>query len=406
MTSTKLNVWFWQRIVSPHMAGLAVALARQGHRVVYVAEQAMSEDRQRLGWTMPELGSASLEFASTPEQMNCLVSAAPPASIHLCQGLRGNGLINHAQQALASRQLRQWAVMETVKDTGWRGLPKRIAYRHIFSRRRNELEGLLAIGHRTTDWAAARGMTRARTYPFAYFLAENAIPMEYKTTDIEPFRLIFVGQLNDGKRLDLLLDSIREIDTRSVMLTVVGSGPLQDTLRHQAQSSLEDRLTWLGQLPMREVPMAIAQADCLVLPSQHDGWGAVISEALMVGTPVICSDACGAAGVVEASGVGGVFSKGDKAGLTRLLVETMKLGRLSLVQRRKLAAWAKCLGAEAGATYLSEILTHRESGRPQPTPPWMAGGNYDDISNAAVRAEESHIVSARSSDERSGRTGV
>lgn len=49
----------------------------------------------------------------------------------------------------------------------------------------------------------------------------------------------------------------------------------------------------------------MARADVLVLPSWHDGWGAVVSEALMAGTPAIASDACGSAGVVRASGVGG-----------------------------------------------------------------------------------------------------
>jgi hypothetical protein len=67
-----------------------------------------------------------------------------------------------------------------------------------------------------------------------------------------------------------------------------------------------------GSYLSTEVPRAMAQADCLVLPSIHDGWGAVASESLMVGTPVVCSDACGVAGVVQASGVGGVFPVKDK----------------------------------------------------------------------------------------------
>ena len=43
----------------------------------------------------------------------------------------------------------------------------------------------------------------------------------------------------------------------------------------------------------------MAAADVLVLPSRFDGWGAVVNEALMVGTPVICSDRCGASDVIE-----------------------------------------------------------------------------------------------------------
>lgn len=38
MKQDVFSVWFWQRIVSPHMAGLASALAKRGCQVVYVAE--------------------------------------------------------------------------------------------------------------------------------------------------------------------------------------------------------------------------------------------------------------------------------------------------------------------------------------------------------------------------------
>ena len=75
-----------------------------------------------------------------------------------------------------------------------------------------------------------------------------------------------------------------------------------------AASLLPNRVQWFGKFPMSEVAKKMADADCLVLPSLHDGWGAVVSEALIAGTPVICSDACGSAGVVEAS-VWVVFSQ-------------------------------------------------------------------------------------------------
>ena len=50
---------------------------------------------------------------------------------------------------------------------------------------------------------------------------------------------------------------------------------------------------------MSKIGNTIYQADNLVLPSSHDGWGAVTTEALMVGTPVICSDTCGSSLIVK-----------------------------------------------------------------------------------------------------------
>ena len=112
-------------------------------------------------------------------------------------------------------------------------------------------------------------------------------------------------------------------------------------------------------------------ADCLVLPSRHDGWGAVVSESLMAGTPVICSDHCGAAGVVQASGVGGVFRSGSKNGLQHQLEQCIAAGKPLNGDRARLARWASSLGARQGAHYLLKILENEGSGADKPLPPWV-----------------------------------
>ena len=110
----------------------------------------------------------------------------------------------------------------------------------------------------------------------------------------------------------------------------------------------------------------------LVLPSLHDGWGAVVSEALIAGTPVICSDACGSAGVVEASGVGCVFPSGDVEALSACLSQMLSTGPLDDVRRQQLAAWAHALGVSAGAVYLRSILDSNGSQPSRPSPPWLS----------------------------------
>src|SRR5450755_762051 len=152
------HIWIWQTIVSPHMAGLATALVRHGCSVTYVAEQVMTADRILLGWSPPPLDSVRLEFASAPASIVKLVASARPDSIHICQGIRSNGLIGLAQKALARRHLPQWIVMETVDDAGWRGALRRLEYRRLFMHRRGQVQGVLGIGHSTPGWIAARGM--------------------------------------------------------------------------------------------------------------------------------------------------------------------------------------------------------------------------------------------------------
>lgn len=351
-------VWFWQRIVSPHMAGLAAALAATGRAVTYVAEEEMSADRAAQGWQVPPLGAAHLRLAPTSDAVREAVREAPEDSIHICQGLRANGPVGVAQRTLAERGIRQWAIMETVDDSGWRGALKRLEYRRLIRQWRSHIEGVLATGHVTQEWLAARGMPADRVFPFAYFLPDRPQPIAQHFEPQAPFRFLFVGQFIERKRIDLLIDALRRLEGANFELVLVGSGLLEAALRALADKNLPGRVDWLGRRPIGEIAALMAEADCLVLPSRHDGWGAVVSEALMAGTPAICSDACGAAGIAKASGVGGVFPTGNVEALAALLRQLIARGRQTPEGRTILANWACCLGADAGAKYLEGILLH------------------------------------------------
>ncbi len=365
-------VWIWQRIISPHVAGLAGALAAQGRNVVYVTGQEMTPDRRKQGWKVPDLGSAALEIAAEGGDISRLIELAPPEAIHICQGIRGNRHISAVQRQLARARRRQWIQLETIREGGLRGPVKRGVYRHLFAKSLPALEGILAIGQRTKSWIEARGVPAGHVYPFAYFLPEWKweTPSHHRTG--ANFRFLFVGQFIPRKRLDLLIANLSKLNAPGVELTVIGSGQLEGKLKQMAHDKLGiKRIRWVGKLPMESVRGEMAEADCLVLPSDHDGWGAVVSEALMVGTPVICSDRCGAAGVVIESDTGGVFAAKDGAGLTNLLKAAVNEGRQSPGQRTALASWARCLGAASGAEYLNDIIANHTNGGPVPVPPWI-----------------------------------
>ena len=370
MGSEPPQIWFWQTEVTPHMAGLVSVLANLGCEVMYVANQTVSTGRATQGWIQPSMGSARLELAPTAQATRELAEAAPLDSVHVIQGLRGHGLVGEAQCVLMRRDLRLWVVMESVDDEGWRGVFRRLEYDRLVWRLRGNLQGILATGYRTPDWIVARGMPVDRVFPFAYFLSDMAVSSPiYRPLDGR-YRIIFVGQCIRRKRLDLLVEAIKQLSVDDVELTVIGSGPLENEWRSMAEAALPGRVHWLGRLAMNEVTSYMIAADCLVLPSRHDGWGAVVSEALMVGTPAICSDACGVAGVVRESGYGSVFPVGDVDALVRCLERMCSRGSLGNQARRELASWARCLGANAGADYLSRIFAYSEGSAQRPRPPW------------------------------------
>ena len=160
MSKITNSVWIWQQMITPHVVALAAALAGRGFEVNFVANEKLSKDRIKQGWEILELGKVKLLLAPNKETVIRYVSNAPENSIHLCQGLRGNGLVSCAQRVIRKRGLRHWVMMETVDDLGWNGLIKKFLYRILFLYWQKNLSGVLAIGQNMVDWIVARGMDK------------------------------------------------------------------------------------------------------------------------------------------------------------------------------------------------------------------------------------------------------
>ncbi|EHA14326.1 glycosyltransferase [Halomonas sp. HAL1] len=373
-----MKIWFWQLIVSPHMANLASELAVLGVDVCYVAHQEMSPDRVTQGWVAPSLGKASFKLIPTEAEAVALANEAPEDVVHICQGIRGNGVISAVQSVLRKSGRKKIVVMETVDGHGFFGYLKRLIYSYLFKVADKSLLAVLAIGLNTADWVVSRGVNRNKVFPFAYFLPEAESSQGKPKAPSSRFRFICVGQFTERKRLDLLIEALASLPkNQNFELAVVGSGPLEQGLREKAESMLPGRVDWIGLLPMAQVREEMRVADCLVLPSRHDGWGAVVSEALMSGTPAIASDACGSAVVVKASGVGGVFSSGDICELGQMLSERINGGKVSESEREILSSWATCLAAPEGARYLMNIIVHLNNPDVSlPQAPWFNGNDF------------------------------
>jgi glycosyltransferase involved in cell wall biosynthesis len=371
---SKKTIWIWQEMISPHMLPLAIALVDLDFEVIFVVRIAMSSARLQQGWEVPDCGNVSLVVADSKNKVTALLKTADPKSIHICQGIRSNGLIGYAQKILANRGMVQWVAMETVDEVGFTASLKRLIYRIILLFRKDFFIGFLAIGTKTSNWIVQRGALPNNVFTFAYFLKDSKIDLiSHLSEKNRPFRFTFIGRLVNLKRLDLLITALGDLAELDFELVVIGSGAEQAVLQKMSNKLIPGKVHWKGNVPINSIANELINADCLVLPSRYDGWGAVITESLMVGTPVICSDGCGAAEVVKISNFGGVFKSGSINDLKKLLISSYKKGPLILSDRAKLGSWARCLGAAEGARYLDEIIKYSEEGGRRPRPPWLRG---------------------------------
>jgi glycosyltransferase involved in cell wall biosynthesis len=134
--------------------------------------------------------------------------------------------------------------------------------------------------------------------------------------------VLYVGRLVHEKGIATLIEAWRRAELGpGARLALAGDGPLEQTVERALP---EARL--LGQVAADDLPALYAAADVLVLPSIHtasfrEPWGLVVNESMLQRTPVVTSDAVGAAagGLVRDGRNGFVVPAGDPGALaTRL----------------------------------------------------------------------------------------
>lgn len=102
--------------------------------------------------------------------------------------------------------------------------------------------------------------------------------------------VVFVGRLEKVKRVDLLIDAFASVRARvQSRLLIVGAGPLEGSIRQQIRArGLASHCALVGYQP-NPLPY-IRRSDVLVLPSDYEGFGLVLVEAMACGTQVISTD--------------------------------------------------------------------------------------------------------------------
>ena len=108
-------------------------------------------------------------------------------------------------------------------------------------------------------------------------------------------RVVWSGIHTSRKALPILLHSIGIIDRSiDVHVDILGEGPETAKWKELANRlGVSSQLTWHGRLPRLDALNLMAQAHVLACPSIKEASSIVVIEALSLGLPVICHDACG-----------------------------------------------------------------------------------------------------------------
>jgi len=173
----------------------------------------------------------------------------------------------------------------------------------------------------------------------------NAVPLPPVRGDdeVEPGRVLFLGQVEARKGIDELLQALSLLRARfpQVQLAIGGQGELEGIRKRAAERDVLDRVTLLGWVTAERKQDELARAAVFCLPSHAEGLPMAMLEAMAAGKAVVVS---GVGGILDAvqDGVNGlVVQAGDvqdlAEGLARILGDSALRRRLGARARSTIA---------------------------------------------------------------------
>ncbi len=139
----------------------------------------------------------------------------------------------------------------------------------------------------------------------------------------------FIAKKNLSGLIEAYADYRRLTGKQAWDLVICGSGPLEETLKKQAQDIAG--IHFPGFMQVDKLPLYYGLASTFITPSSHfEQWGLVVNEAMASGLPVLVSRVCGCAPDLVREGVNGfTFDPFDLDGLARLMLK-MSSGEVNL----------------------------------------------------------------------------
>lgn len=376
------RIVFWQNMLSMHQSPYIRGLAARGYEVIWVTDERFEgTQRQKMGWLPPDLGLARLIEAPSEAEIATLACEKLDATFHFLSGVFGVPTVRKATQylrrlpshcGLISERPKFVALGQTARPH--HKLRRALGERLLRFQMGGRIRAVLGISRLSCDWFRACGHPDKLVFPWAYCpeVVGEIGPVERAENAT---RILYLGTLALWKGPDLLIQALARVQG-DWSATLIGAGPMQAECEALvAAHPGRERITMTPYLPYAEAMDALRRYDLLVIPSRHDGWGAVVNEALQRGVPVIASDEVGAHDLLGAPWRGTVVPSDDVNALAAAIQNRVDAGPLSRDKRLRILDWSSAISGDAFTDYLEGILAYAGAGGVRPSAPWFNDGS-------------------------------
>lgn len=252
-----------------------------------------------------------------------------------------------------------------------------------FSRYNNANVYMLCAGAYVPNDCRLEDAYQGKTFKWGYFPAtqnfsyETISSMRDKCSCIE---ILWVARFLDWKHPEIAIKVVHKIiqENYNVHLTMIGGvdktnkksqAVYESTLKYIKEHSLEKKISIKGNVPNEEVHQIMRNSHIFLFTSdRHEGWGAVLNEAMSEGCACIASNMIGAAPYLIEHKKNGLIAKNKSVNsftqLLKFLLDNKKLmeqiGKSAYISMREM--W----DPETAAKRLLELSSSLIENHPSP----------------------------------------
>ncbi len=339
------RIIFWQPFASPHQEAFLEAVAEQfsGEVILGVERPNLPPDRVAQGWRAPKHVRVRVIDISKPENHAALSAYRSPESLHVYTGFFSHPLVWAGFHELVASQAKLAIYSEAPEQPPLTGWIKRLRGRLLAWRWSRRFAFVLAVGGVGCEFFRRIGFPPAAIIPFGYFLAPSTLIARPEPSTDDAYRFVSAGQFVSRKGIDMLIDACAWLPRTGWRVDIYGDGPARNSLlARAARKGLSSAINFYETIKNESLSERLATADCTVLPSRFDGWGAIVSESLGIGTPAICTATCGVASVVaDNPSFRSHTCEPTVSGIHRAMQAALHAGRVPAAFRRDIQAQAE-----------------------------------------------------------------